>query len=94
MVPIQVGFQQFTIVCQTPLISYSWLICGGDFNNFNNLPLFVKHLYLYQSWVFFFFFPVLIMVDLSFLSPTLPLNTMVHMSSNYMLWRNQFVPLF
>ena len=33
MVPTQVGFQQFTIVCQTPLISYSWLICGGDFNN-------------------------------------------------------------
>jgi alpha-N-arabinofuranosidase len=33
------------------------------------------------------------------LSPSLPLNTMVHMltikltSSNYLLWRNQFIPL-
>ena len=38
-------------------------------------------------------------VDLSFSPVTLSLNTMVHMltikltSSNYLLWRNQFVPL-
>ena len=46
-----------------------------------------------------FFSLILTMADSASSSPSLPLNTMVHMliikptSSNYLLWKNQFVPL-
>ena len=46
-----------------------------------------------------FFSLILTMDDSASSSPSLPLNTMVHMltikltSSNYLLWKNQFVPL-
>ena len=46
-----------------------------------------------------FFSLILTMADSASSSPSLPLNTMVHMltikptSSNYLLWKNHFVPL-
>ena len=46
-----------------------------------------------------FFSLILPMADSASSSPSLPLNTMVHMltikltSSNYLLWKNHFVPL-
>ena len=64
--------------------------------DFNHYTLFIKHLFGIRAR---FFSLILTMVDLASSSPSLPLNTMVHMltikliSSNYLLWKNQFVPL-
>ena len=64
--------------------------------DFNHYTLFIKHLFGIRAR---FFSLILTMVDLASSSPSLLLNTMVHMltikliSSNYLLWKNQFVPL-
>ena len=62
--------------------------------DFSHYTLFLKHLYGIKAR---FFSLILTMADSASSSSSLPLNTMVHMltikltSSNYLLWKNQFV---
>ena len=67
--------------------------------DFNHILHAFSNLYMVSEPVLNFFFSILFMAALSSSSSPLPLNTMVHMltikptSSNYLLWRNQFIPL-
>ena len=68
--------------------------CKEDFSHYT---LFLKHLYGIRAQGFFSL--ILTMADLASSFSFLLLNTMVHMftikltSSNYLLWKNHFVPL-
>nr|CAN61640.1 hypothetical protein VITISV_021909 [Vitis vinifera] len=84
--------KEFTTVIIVYIMKSYLLIRKGGFQSFT---VFIKHLYGIRAR----FLSILTMAVSSSSPPTLPLNTMVHMltikltSSNYLLWRNQFVPL-